>query len=104
MTDIKADSIVKLNSGGPKMTSVEGPDQEGLVECIWFNASKKLEVHRFKLSSLVIVEESENALTAAWEKATDKEKQELIEKIEATLPKEKRIEETLPEGTLGVEE
>lgn len=85
MTDIKAGSIVKLKSGGPTMTSEEDPDQEGRVNCQWFNASKKLEVHRFPLSSLVIVEESEITLTATWEKASDEEKQQLVDKLEVEL-------------------
>jgi uncharacterized protein YodC (DUF2158 family) len=88
MTEIKAGSIVKLKSGGPKMTSVEGPDQEGRVECQWFSASKKLEVNRFRLSSLVIVEESEGRVIRTIEDLKEDEVNALMKDLK------ERLEET----------
>jgi uncharacterized protein YodC (DUF2158 family) len=56
---MKTGIIVRLKSGGPKMTVANPPNEPGRnVHCQWFSGSK-LEQGYFPVDSLVIVDESE---------------------------------------------
>jgi uncharacterized protein YodC (DUF2158 family) len=46
MSDIKTGSVVKLASGGPKMTVQFSED--ALVHCVWFNEQNIMETAHFE--------------------------------------------------------
>ncbi|HBC47208.1 MAG TPA: DUF2158 domain-containing protein [candidate division Zixibacteria bacterium] len=57
MDDFKQGDVVKLKSGGPKMTCAQ-KDSQGQWYCEWFN-DNKVDGHSFWASSLRLANESE---------------------------------------------
>ena len=60
MSKFETGTVVKLKSGGPKMTCTGEDDNSGRqAECQWF-AGSKLEFGYFPFESLEVIDESES--------------------------------------------
>ena len=60
--DFKAGDVVKLKSGGPKMTiekigATSSANEENVAHCVWFDKDEQMKDGKFTLASLMLVPE-----------------------------------------------
>jgi|GEM_PF-1994616 len=73
MANIQEGTIVHLKSGGPKMTVIKGPDEDGKVFCQWFSGGICRE-KMFTVNSLVLGEELSDSMAAIAKAISERKK------------------------------